>query len=237
MVIGPFATNYSKIYIDAGASVVAGEPEFYFLGNDNFLEDLKKGLITFKDTFELDDLPFPRWDKMIKNFNGVDKMYGNRKSITILATRGCLTLVFITVYIHYNKVGKFVKDHQKTLLKRLNIGAQNMMLKCLFLEIQFFSINRKHTIEFCNELLKENLNIKFAIETHLRILDSELLDLLKKSGLKAAIVGVESPNNEVLKGSNRFTIKQDDQLIKIRELEKKISKYRLCLYWVFHTII
>ena len=52
-------------------------------------------------------------------------------------------------------------------------------------------------------------------------MDSELRDFIKKSGLKAAnIVGVESPNNEVLKGSNRSTIKQDDQLIKRRELEK-----------------
>ena len=221
MVIGPFATNNSKIYIDAGASVVAGEPEFYFLGNDNFLEDLKKGLITFKDTFELDDLPFPRWDKMIQNFNGVDKMYGNRKSITILATRGCPYSCFYYCVYPLQQGRKVRQRSPKNIVEEIKYWNTKHDVKMFIFRDPVFSINRKHTIEFCNELIKENLNIKFAIETHLRILDSELLDLLKKSGLKAAIVGVESPNNEVLKGSNRFTIKQDDQLIKIRELEKK----------------
>ena len=84
-----------------------------------------------------------------------------------------------------------------------------------------FSINRKHTIELCNKLINENIKIRFAIETHLRILDTELLDLLIKAGLKAVIVGVESANLNVMKGSNRFTVEKDEQLKKIRELERK----------------
>ena len=46
-----------------------------------------------------------------------------------------------------------------------------------------FSINRKHTLEFCNDLINRNLNIKFVIETHLRILDTELISILKKAAL------------------------------------------------------
>ena len=82
-----------------------------------------------------------------------------------------------------------------------------------------FSINRKHTIIFCNELISRKINIKFVIETHLRILDTELIKLLKKAGLRAAKVGVESADQEVLKEVNRFTIKKDNQYLKIRELE------------------
>ena len=58
------------------------------------------------------------------------------------------------------------------------------------------------------------------IETHLRILDSELIQILKKSGLKAVKVGVESGDEEVLKNADRFTVKKDEQFSKIRELEK-----------------
>ena len=83
-----------------------------------------------------------------------------------------------------------------------------------------FSINKKHTIEFCNELRERELKIKFVIETHLRILDSELIQLLKKSGLKAVKVGIESADTEVMKNESRYTISQDKQLLKIRELEK-----------------
>ena len=84
-----------------------------------------------------------------------------------------------------------------------------------------FSINRKHTIELCEKIINEKLNINFAIETHLRILDSELVDLLKKAGLKTAIVGVEGYDPEVLKNANRFTVTKDLQLTKIKELEDK----------------
>ena len=158
---------------------------------------------------------------MIQNFNGVDKMYGNRKSITILATRGCPYSCFYYCVYPLQQGRKVRQRSPKNIIEEIKYWNTKHDVKMFIFRDPVFSINRKHTIEFCNELIKENLNIKFAIETHLRILDSELLDLLKKSGLKAAIVGVESPNNEVLKGSNRFTIKQDDQLIKIRELEKK----------------
>ncbi len=83
-----------------------------------------------------------------------------------------------------------------------------------------FSINRKHTLEFCNDLINRNLNIKFVIETHLRILDTELISILKKAGLKAVKVGVESSDSNVLKEAGRFTVEKDEQLEKIRELEK-----------------
>ena len=83
-----------------------------------------------------------------------------------------------------------------------------------------FSINKKHTIAFCEELIKRNLKIRYVIETHLRILDSELIQILKKSGLKAVKVGVESGDEEVLKNADRFTLKKDEQFSKIRELEK-----------------
>ena len=52
-------------------------------------------------------------------------------------------------------------------------------------------------MEFCDLLISRKLNIKFVIETHLRILDTELIDVLKKAGLKAVKVGVESFDDNV----------------------------------------
>ena len=87
-----------------------------------------------------------------------------------------------------------------------------------------FSINRKHTIELCNEIINRNLKINYIIETHLRILDDELIFLLKKSGLRGVKVGVESSNLEVLKDANRYTVPKDDQKEKINFLENQNIK-------------
>ena len=83
-----------------------------------------------------------------------------------------------------------------------------------------FSINRNHTIEFAKELINRKLNLKFIVETHLRILDTELIKILKKAGLKGTKVGVESADASVMNDANRYTIDKDEQHQKIRELEK-----------------
>jgi anaerobic magnesium-protoporphyrin IX monomethyl ester cyclase len=220
-VIGPFATSNSKIYVDAGGSVILGESEFYFLSNKNFLKDLDQDVISFNHELELDDLPFPKWDLMIKNFNGVDKLYGNLKSVTILATRGCPYSCFHYCVYPLSQGRKVRQRTPENIVKEMRYWVEKHNVKMFIFRDPVFSINRKHTVELCELIIKEKLNIRFAIETHLRILDSELLDLLVKSGLKATIVGVESANQEVLKNSNRYTIKKDEQLIKIRELESK----------------
>ena len=82
-----------------------------------------------------------------------------------------------------------------------------------------FSINKKHTIEFCKKIINKKIKIKFMIETHLRILDSDLIEILKKAGLRAVKVGVENGSEEILKNESRNTIPKDEQLKKIREIE------------------
>ncbi len=111
----------------------------------------------------------------------------------------------------------YLKYRKKTEIEYWN---KKFKIKTFIFRDPVFSINRKHTIEFCEKLINRNLKVKFIIETHLRILDSELIKILKNAGLKGVKVGVESGDEEVLKDANRFTIKKDAQLEKIRELEK-----------------
>ena len=87
--IGPFATNKPDVYIDAGAKVISGEPEFYFLQQINFLYEKLDKIIYFDHNYSLDDLPFPKWDKIIKDSKKVSMLFGNYSTLPILATRGC----------------------------------------------------------------------------------------------------------------------------------------------------
>jgi len=84
-----------------------------------------------------------------------------------------------------------------------------------------FSINRKFTVELCKEIINQNLKIEFLIETHLKNLDDELIDLLKKSGLKLVYVGIESSSAKVLNGIKRFSVDNDQQYTIIKKLVSK----------------
>lgn len=218
-VIGPFATNNPKKYNDAGGIVISGEPEFYFLKNKDLNHDEENKIINFQHDYSLDDLPYPDWISVIKN-NRTSLLFGTEKSLPILATRGCPYSCF--KYCVYplqqgrkprHRIAEKIVDEMEYWKKKFNI-------KMFIFRDPVFSINKKHTIEFCETLIKRKLNIRFIIETHLRILDSDLIKILKKAGLKGVKVGVESGDEQVLKDANRFTIKKDAQLEKIRELEK-----------------
>ena len=218
-VIGPFATTNPQKYTAAGGIVISGEPEFYFLKNKNldYIEENK--IINFDHNYNLDDLPYPDWQNVIKN-NKTSLLFGSEKSLPILATRGCPYSCFKYCVYPLQQGRKPRHREAKKIVDELEYWNKKSNIKMFIFRDPVFSINRKHTIDFCNELINRKLNIRFVIETHLRILDTELIKILKKAGLKAVKVGVESGDEEVLKDANRFTIKQDDQLTKIRELEQ-----------------
>jgi len=218
-VIGPFATNMPKKYCDAGGIVIMGEPEFFFLKFKDLDQVEKKSQITFDHDFSLDDLPYPDWESVIKN-NKTSLLFGTDKSLPILATRGCPYSCFKYCVYPLQQGRKPRQREPKLIVDELEYWNKEFDVKMFIFRDPVFSINKKHTIEFCNELINRNLNIRFVIETHLRILDSDLIKILKQAGLKAVKVGVESFDEEVLKASGRFSVTQDQQLEKIRELEK-----------------
>ena len=219
-VIGPFATSISQPYIDAGATVILGEPEFYFLQKPNLQEDSNKDKISFNHNYTLDDLPYPRWDKVTKNLGNANKLFGNFRSVPILATRGCPYSCRRYCVYPLQQGTKVRQRSVEKIVDEMEFWKNKYGIKMFIFRDPVFSINKKHTIDFCQELINRKLKIKFVIETHLRILDSELILTLVKAGLKGVKVGVESAETEVLKQESRFTVSQDEQLSKIRELEK-----------------
>ena len=218
-VIGPFATSNPKKYIEAGGTVIMGEPEFFFLKNKNLENIEEKNILNFEHNFKLDDLPYPDWENTIKN-NKTSMLFGFEKSLPILATRGCPYSCFKYCVYPLQQGRKPRQREVSKIVDEMEHWNKKLHVRMFIFRDPVFSINRKHTIAFCKELMDRKLNVRFIIETHLRILDSELIKILKEAGLKGVKVGVESGDEEVLKDANRFTIKQDDQLTKIRELEK-----------------
>ena len=218
-VIGPFATSNPNKYVEAGGIVICGEPEFYFLKYKNFDFENKSKIINFEHNYSLDDLPYPDWMSVIKN-NNTSLLFGTEKSLPILATRGCPYSCFKYCVYPLQQGRKPRHRSVEKIVDEIEYWKKEYKIKMFIFRDPVFSINKKHTISFCEELLKRKVNIRFVIETHLRILDSDLIKILKKSGLKGVKVGVESGDEQVLKDASRFTIKKDDQLLKIRELEK-----------------
>jgi anaerobic magnesium-protoporphyrin IX monomethyl ester cyclase len=220
-VIGPFASNNPQKYLNSGAVVISGEPEFFFLNNEILdLPDQPTILKSSKSSGSLDLLPIPDWEDILDSTKKVSNLFGSYNSLPILATRGCPFSCF-EYCVYPLQQGRVVRQRSPIeIVNELEMWSQKEVKMFIFRD-PVFSINKKHTEEFCNILIQKNLKIRFVIETHLRILDSNLIDLLKKAGMKGVKVGVESADTEVLKNASRYSIAKDLQFRKIRELEKK----------------
>ena len=156
---------------------------------------------------------------MVTKKNKTSLLFGMEKSLPILATRGCPYSCFKYCVYPLQQGRKTRQRKPKLIVDELEYWKKKFNVKMFIFRDPVFSINKKHTIEFSNELIDRNIDVKFVIETHLRILDSDLIKILKQAGLKAVKVGVESYDENVLKESGRFSVSKDQQLEKIRELE------------------
>jgi radical SAM superfamily enzyme YgiQ (UPF0313 family) len=225
--VGPFATVMADEYLKVGDFVVLGEPEFYFHANQIKLP--LKGKLVNNKAIHIDQLPFPDWDIFnIKNLR-YGLYGGGGVFFPMLASRGCphSCRYYCTYPLQQgttlrNRSAKNIVDEIEYLKKRYN-------LKTILFRDPVFSMNRKRTIEFADELIKRKLNVKFVIETHLNYLDDELVDKLKKAGLITIKIGVETPNKDILDNNNRKGIMVDTQEEKIRKIEKKGVKV-ICFY-------
>lgn len=217
--IGPFATSLKKIYLDAGANVIEGEPELYFFNEDINNISLEPKILTSKQETNLNDLPYPIWDQ-IMDINNI-KLYGKYKSIPILATRGCPYSCF-RYCVYPLQQGRTVRQRTpENVFEEIKYWNLNYNIKLFIFRDPVFSINKKHTIKLCELISESKIKIKFVIETHLRLLDDDLVKIMKKAGLTYVKVGIENADTEILSSEKRFTVKKDEQLEKVKKLKKE----------------
>jgi radical SAM superfamily enzyme YgiQ (UPF0313 family) len=220
--IGPFATSFPKPYIDAGAKVIAGEPEMFFhkFSNDvSQFEKLPKIIENFI-TVDLDQLAIPGWEIIFKNYTPKMSFLGSGPAVNINASRGCPYSCFYYCVYPLQQGRKLRLKSPDKLIFEIKYLNKKLNVKNFLFRDPVFSIDKKHTIEICEKIISEKLNLNIGIETHLKNIDHDLADKLKKAGVKLIYVGIESSDIDVRKSSHRTSENNDEQLKKVSYLEK-----------------
>mgnify|MGYP001178843901 CR=1 FL=1 len=230
-VTGVFANVMKKKYnFDKNIYVVPGEPEAFFLNVDldkssldSFFQDEKSSKQLPEIVDNLDNLPFPDWSEYLKNYKLRNNFLGfnSKSAIPIVATRGCPYSCFNYCTYPLQQGRKVRLRSIKNIVTEIKYWIETIGTNKFIFRDPVFSINRKHTIELCKEIINQKLKIEYLIETHLKNLDDEMISLLKQSGLKMVYIGIESSNSNILKDIKRFTIANDDQQLIINKLVKE----------------
>jgi anaerobic magnesium-protoporphyrin IX monomethyl ester cyclase len=85
-----------------------------------------------------------------------------------------------------------------------------------------FTVDRNHTIDFCNRIIEENLNIQWECSTRMDLLDDVLISKMKNSGCVTIRVGIESGNEQLMQ-----RMKRKVTLDQIRQGARTLNKHRM----------
>lgn len=230
-ITGIFATTKREKYLKENSIVVKNEADTFFYNleksnnlNVKFLNKLfnQKDLINdFYSTVQLNDLPYPDWGSYAKKYPLRNDFFSlNQKiAVPLLGTRGCPYSCFFYCTYPLQQGRKIRSRSVENIIEEIKYWKKELGTNKFVFRDPVFSINRKHTIDFCKKVIEQKLDITFMVETHLNNMDDEMIPLLREAGLELVYVGVESSSNFVLKDMQRFTVEHDKQFQIIKKCE------------------
>lgn len=152
----------------------------------------------------LDILPFPAWD-LLPNYVETYKPSKVRQirfpSAYIATSRGCpFKCSFCDNVVHGHSFRSHSVDYIMRMIYKL---IEDYHIKDLTIYDENLTINKKRITEFCERILKENLDLTWSCDARADSVTPELLSLMYKAGCRSISYGIESGDQEVLDFYNK----------------------------------
>lgn len=128
---------------------------------------------------------------------------------------GCAYCPYAAFYgreFEFRSLDKVIED----IKFLLSLGFESIQFRD-----QFFTVNRQRVLELCSRIEAQGLKFDWFCETRLESLDTELIDVMVKAGLKFIFFGVESANEDILQSYNRPACGVEKTKMLIEYLNKK----------------
>jgi tRNA A37 methylthiotransferase MiaB len=229
-IMGPHPTmRPEKILQETKADgLIMGEPELAIVDlcekspkKTKGIAYLEKGKIKFtkkREPADISKFPIPAFHLLPMEKYSYEMM-GDKFSI-IETSRGCpFQCIFCAKDIMYNK--KYRAKSLEKVEKELDVLVNNFGIKNIYFIDLEFTVNKNHSEEICDLLLRKNYPIKWTCQTRIDTVDEKLLKKMKKSGCKSIHFGIESGSDRILKLTKKGMNK--DKIRKGIELTKKIG--------------
>ncbi len=216
--------------------VIIGEGERTICELSNALRDKAslneiKGLV-FKSNGEIkinkprelieniDELPLPAWHLIPPDIYPQDPHgheYIRAPYAPILTTRGC---PYKCTYCASTNLwgNKFRRRNPKYVVDEIELLVERYGVREIHIWDDNFTLNKKHVLDICDELLKRKLDIKLKCPNGVRIdtLDEGILLKMKTTGFYQITIAVESGSQRVLDSVNKkLDLKRVPKVVKL----------------------
>ena len=215
---GPGTLCPEYVNFDHIDSVLKGEGEITIL---DVVKDVQNGQLKQhyqgKITKNLDDIPFParhllntQGGHIFANRRTYDKTFSmefkGHGSTAILTSRGC---PYNCIYCSAKALnGKMRYRSPQNVYDEIKYVYDMYKIKQFRISDEMFTANPKRVLEIC-ELIKP-LGLVWRISCRVKPLTKELLQIMKNAGCVEVSFGIESFDNNVLKGLNKKATAEDN---------------------------
>ncbi|RJQ52700.1 MAG: radical SAM protein [Nitrospiraceae bacterium] len=176
---------------------LAGVKGVIYRDNGSVIDNGRREMIQ-----DLDTIPFPArhlidMTPYLKP-PGIIRGYATKNQTTIVTSRGC---PFKCIYCgSHNIFGRKTRRRSvKNVVDEIEHLYKNYDMKGVYYCDDTFTLSPKWVKEYCEELKRRNLNIKWGCQSRVDQTDMELMKMMKASGLVQLDFGVESGSEKILR--------------------------------------
>jgi len=168
---------------------------------------------------DLDALPFPAWDLFdMKSYTFPSRQAGVNglvKQIGILTSRGC---PFTCKFCYRMEQGYRLRSIENCL-EEIRCLIDKYGVKFVGFHDELFTISKKRTLEFCEEIEKSGLRFNWLCNGRFNIADREQIRAMKKAGCVEISYGLESGEQKILDEMDKKTT--IEQILEVSAITKE----------------
>ncbi len=216
---GPFAQTRPDFFTPCADFIIGGEMESAIIA---FLEGKHAfdGTLNFGVVQDLRALPMPDWAGMpIHEFSYFPMLF-RRPFLPMQSTRGCSFDCDFCPYM-VSQTKRFRRRPHEAVVDEMERNIEQYGMRSFLFRDICFTLNKKHAAAVAVQMIERKLDLHWGCETRVDCLTFELVDLLVSAGLKGVNLGIESPNNEILKSAGKSNPQVEFQEAMIAYLIKK----------------
>ena len=164
----------------------------------------------------LDTLPMPAWDllpPLAKKYQPASDSLHRFPSSLLVTSRGCpFQCVFCDRSVFGNKVRGFSADY---VLEMMKILSNTYGIRDVFIEDDNFLVMKKRTIEICERLPREKIDMTWSCLGRVDVVNPDMLKTIREGGCWQVNYGCESGAQEILDNIRKGTkVEQVEQAIR-----------------------
>ncbi len=177
--------------------IIVGEGEISILEILSGKE--RKRVVYGKRVVDMDGLPIPAWEEFIYlPYMWIDPWVDSFPIYTFNTSRGCsFDCNFCSVQSVWGKAYRFMSAER--VVSDIEYMIKYYGLKGAYFREDHFTLSKSRVVDFCELLLKKNIQVEWICETRVdNLCDQEYLKLMSRAGCKAFYIGVESGSPRML---------------------------------------